>query len=333
MRPWLALTGLLFIAAAHGQTLQEAVTAVWVHDVPGPPQGDFWHPVAEHLLSSFTDPASIYPNVEVCVRPLTVASPHCTSVCWEFKGDTHGNGQPSTECQRPLRVRLVPNDPRMLLEVIDMERAGGSAQAHAIIVRNIEVPDPSRCPDDHPCKLNLPQGINTARGTLALSFSTQMHGVLGASPSPSSPTVAAPASGGSATPGSGTPAWQTALDWARNHGKKWAQSKDPTANARETAARAAADTQAKINSCLATVAHSYDALRQRMPACAGVTGRAFEQCMYTRVLYDDNVALTQGYSCSRQYQDQVDTLARTGVSVWLKSKICGIGMWIGLKGC
>jgi hypothetical protein len=55
--------------------------------------------------------------------------------------------------------------------------------------------------------------------------------------------------------------------------------------------------------------------------------------MYKRVLYDDNVALTQGYSCSRQYQDQVDTLARTGVSVWLKSKVCRIGQWIGLSGC
>jgi hypothetical protein len=92
MRPWLALTGLLFIGAAQGQSLQESVTAVWVHDVPGPPVGDFWHPVAEHLLSSFTDPASIYPNVEICARPLTVATPHCSSVCWEFKGDSHGNG-------------------------------------------------------------------------------------------------------------------------------------------------------------------------------------------------------------------------------------------------
>jgi hypothetical protein len=67
--------------------------------------------------------------------------------------------------------------------------------------------------------------------------------------------------------------------------------------------------------------------------CANSTGQAFEQCMYKRVLYDDNVALTQGYSCSRQYQDQVDTLARTGVSVWLKSKVCRIGQWIGLSGC
>ena len=110
MKQWLALAGLLFVTAAHGQGLQESVTAVWVHDVPGPPQGDFWHPAAEHILRSFTDPASIYPNVEVCARPLTLATPHCTSVCWEFKGDSHGDGQPSTECQRPQRARLAPND-------------------------------------------------------------------------------------------------------------------------------------------------------------------------------------------------------------------------------
>lgn len=332
MRPWLLVTLLLVSVPAGAQTLQESVTEVWVHDVPGPPQGDFWHPVVEHLLSAFTDPASIYPNVEVCARPLTVATPHCTSVCWEFKGDSHGKaGQSSTECQRPLRVRLVPNDPRMLLEVIDMERVGDRAQVHTIMVRNIVVPDPSHCSNEHPCRLNLPQGYNTARGTLALSFSTQVHGVLGASPSPSSPATTS--NGGSATPASGKSAAQQALDLAKKLGKKWAQSKDPTANARETAQRAAADTQAKINSCLAGIAHSYDALRQRMPACANSTGKAFEQCMYKSVLYDDNVALTQGYSCSRQYQDQVDTLAKTGLSVWLKGKVCRIGLWIGLNGC
>ena len=219
MRPWLVLTLLLACAPAGAQVLQESVTEVWVHDVPGPPQGDFWHPVAGHILSSFMDPASIYPNVEVCARPLTVATPHCARICWEFKGDSHGNGQPSTECQRPLRVRLVPSDPRMLLEVIDMEHVGDRAQVHAVIARNIVVPDPSHCSDDHPCKLKLPQGYNTARGTLALSFRTQVHGVLGASPPPSLPTAAL-ASAGSAAPVSATPTWQPALDWAR---RAWAR--------------------------------------------------------------------------------------------------------------
>src|SRR6185437_6029485 len=133
MKRRLALMALLFIAPAGAQSLQESVTEVWVHDVPGPPRGDFWHPVTEHLLSAFSDPASIYPNVMVCARPLTVATPHCSSICWELKGDSHGNGQPSTACRRPLRVRLVANDPRMLLEIADMERVGERAQVHAII--------------------------------------------------------------------------------------------------------------------------------------------------------------------------------------------------------
>ncbi|HEY2035734.1 MAG TPA: hypothetical protein VGG96_01885 [Steroidobacteraceae bacterium] len=330
MRPYLVLTLLLLGGPAAAQSLQESVTDVWVHDVPGPPQGDFWHPVSEHLLSAFTDPASIYPNVMVCARPLTVATPHCSSICWELKGDSHGNGQPSTECRRTLHVRLVTNDPRMLLEVVDMERAGDGARVHAIIARNIAVGDPSSCPHAHPCRLNLPQGINTARGTLALSFGTEVHGVLGSPAAPSSPTASG---GGSATPANGTPAWQPALDWARNAARKWAQSKDPTANARETADRAAAATQAQINSCLSAVAHSDDKLRARMPACANTTGKPFEQCMYKSVLYDEPMALTQGYSCSRHYQEEVDTLGKAGAYVWLKSKVCGIGQWLGLKAC
>lgn len=332
MKPWLALAGLFFIGAAQAQSLQEVVKAVWVHDVPGPPQGDFWHPVTEHLLSAFTDPASIYPNVELCARPFRVATPHCTAVCWEFKGDSHGDGKhASTECQRALHVGLIPGDPRMVLEIIDMERAGDRAVAHAMIARNIEVPDPSHCSDERPCKLSLPQGYNTARGTLSLSFSTEVHGVLGASSPPASPAPA-PA-GGSAAPGSGTPLFPAVTNWARNRWNKWAQSKDPTANTREAVAAADAATQAKINACMAAVAHSYDSLRQRMPACAKATGPTFERCVETRVLYDDNVALTQGYSCRRQYQDEIDTLGKAGLAVWLKSKICRIGQWVGLKGC
>jgi len=333
MRPWLLLAFLLITAPADAQRLRESVTAVWVHDVPGPPTGDFWHPAVEHLLSSFTDPASIYPNVEVCARPLRVETPSCTRICWEFKGDSHGDGKhPSTECQRALSVRLLPDDPRMLLEVIDMEHIGSGAQVHAVIARNIVVPDPAHCTDDSPCRLTLPQGINTARGTLALSFGTQTRGVLGASPPPFVPP--APAAGsGSAPPQSGTPALQQAADWARKAAKRWARSKDPTANARETADRAAAASQADINRCLAAIADSDGTLRGRMPACANTSGKAFEDCMYKSVLYDDNVAVSEGYSCSRHYQDEVDTLAKAGAYVWLKSKVCGIGQWLGLKAC
>ena len=58
MRSRLVLTLLLFGGPVAAQSPQESVIRVWVHDVPGPPQGDFRHPVAEHLLSAFTDPAS-----------------------------------------------------------------------------------------------------------------------------------------------------------------------------------------------------------------------------------------------------------------------------------
>lgn len=338
MRPWIFLMLLLAAAPAGAQTLEESVTTVWVHDVPGPPQGDFWHPVTANLLSMFSRPGSIYPNVMVCARPLTVATPHCSSICWEMKGDSHGNGQTSTECQRPLRVRLVAGDPRMLLEVLDMERVGDRASVHAIIARNIVVPDPSRCPNDRPCKLALPQGENRARGTLAVSFGTQLHGVLGASPAPYVP--AAPTAGGGAAPASGAPAWQQALeDRAKHIATQWAQSKDPTGGPRELGDRFAATTQAQINACLAGIPRARDqengndTLRSRMPVCANKGGRDFADCIETQVLYDDPVAVTQGYACWRHYQEQADTLGKTGVYVWLKGQICRFGMWVGLGMC
>lgn len=335
MKLWLALILLLVAGPAGAQALQEVVTDVWVHDVPGPPQGDFWHPVSEHLLSAFTNPASIYPNVMVCARPLAAATPHCSSICWEMKGDSHGNGQPSTECRRPLRVRLVPNDPRMLLEIVDMDHDGDRARVHAIILRNIGVTDPSLCPHDRPCRMSFPQAPNMAKGTLVLSFSTEMHGVLGVPPAPSAAT---PGSG--ATPSAGSGLWQHAVDdarkaedAARKAAQRYAASKDPTANSREAAQRFAAATQAATNSCLSGIAHGDDTLRSRMPACANLSGKPFENCMYAKVLYDNPVATTQGYSCSRHYQDEVDTLAKAGAYVWVKSKVCGIGQWLGLKVC
>ncbi|HJS88354.1 MAG TPA: hypothetical protein VJ738_00125 [Steroidobacteraceae bacterium] len=331
MRPWLLLTLLLLAPSAPAQTLEESVTTVWVHDVPGPPQGDFWHPVISNLFSTFSHPGSVYPNVMVCARPLTIAAPRCSSICWGFKGDSHGNGQPSTECQRALHVHLAAGDPRMLLEVLDMERVGDRAGAHAIIARNIVVPDPSHCPDDKPCKLTLPQGANLARGTLALSFGTEVHGVLGASPAPLVP--GAPVASGGSAPRSRIPAWQPMFDQAEEAAKKWAQSKDPTAASREATARAVATTQADINACLAGVAHGSDTLRQRMPVCANTSRKDFESCMFDKVLYDDPYAKSQGLLCLRHYQEQVDSLGKAGVYVWLKGKICGVGQWIGLQVC
>ena len=138
-----------------------------------------------------------------------------------------------------------------------------------IIARNIVVPDPSHCSDEQPCRLNLPQGYNTARGTLSLSFSTQVHGVLGASPSPSCGSPAAGAQRRRAVSRPRSRRWTWPRSWGKN-GQR-ARIRPPTRGRRPQ--RAAADTQAKINSCLAGVAHSYDALRQRMPACANSTGQ------------------------------------------------------------
>lgn len=335
MRPWLALTLLLVTAPADAQTLQEVVTDVWVHDVPGPPRGDFWDPAAEHLLSTFTNPAGVYPDVMICARPATVAAPRCTAICWDLKGDSHGDGKsPSTECRQSLRVPLVPNDPRMALEVLEMDRDGDRARVHAIIARNVVVSDPSNCTADQPCKWK------SSTGSLVLSFGTQVRGVLGTPPPPGAPSTARAQSGAGGAPLTSSPLWQHAVSAARKAGEgikkvaqHHAQSEDPTALARESAARASAATQAQINLCLSGIAHNDDTLRSRMPACANLSGKPFEDCMYSKVLYDNNTAVTQGYACSRQYQQQVDTLARTAAYVWLKGQVCGIGQWIGLRVC
>ena len=325
MRPWLALTMLLVTGPVGAQTVQEVVTDVWVHDVPGPPGGDFWDPAAEHLLSTFTNPASVYPDVMLCARPASVAAPHCTKVCWDLKGDSHGDGKhPSTECRQSLHVPLVPSDPRMVLEVLEMDHDGESARVHAIIARNVVVSDPARCTDDQPCRWS------SSHGALVLSFSTQVRGALGIPPPPSPP--AAPTAGGAA-PAAGPSLWQRAQEGARKAAHQYAESKDPTASSRETVQRASALTQATINSCLSGIAHSDATLRTRMPVCANLSGKSFEDCMYSKVLYDNNTALTQGYACSRQYQQEADTLAKAGAYVWLKGQVCGIGQWIGLTVC
>jgi|SRR6185437_1631089 len=325
MRPWLALTLLLVTRAVGAQTVQEVVTDVWVHDVPGPPGGGFWDPAAAHLLSTFTNPASVYPDVMVCARPATVAAPRCTKICWDLKGDSHGDGKhPSTECQQSLHVPLVPNDPRMVLEVLEMDHDEESARVHAIIARNVVVSDPSRCTDDQPCRWS------SSQGALVLSFSTQVRGALGTPPRPSPP--AAPSAGGAAPP-AGPSLWQRAQEGATKAAHQYAESKDPTASSRETVQRASALTQASINGCLSGIAHSDATLRTRMPVCANQSGKSFEDCMYSKVLYDNNTALTQGYACSRQYQQEADTLAKAGAYVWLKGQVCGIGQWIGLKVC
>jgi hypothetical protein len=154
--------------AASQAPSEETVTEVWVHDVPGPPEGDFWDPVSQHLLSVFTNPASVYPDVMVCARPLAGGKPTCTRVCWDLQGDTKLGGKlRSQECRLPLRVRLPAANHGMQLEVLEMDEVGGRPQVHATIARNIAVTDPLTCPHEKPCEMKL------AKGSLVLSFGTQ----------------------------------------------------------------------------------------------------------------------------------------------------------------
>lgn len=336
MRPWLTLTLLLVVGPAGAGTVQEVVTDVWVHDVPGAPGGGFWDPAAEHLLSTFTNPASVYPDVMVCARPARVATPHCTKICWDLKGDSHGDGKnPSTECQQPLHVPLVPDDPRVVLEVLEMDHDGDGVRVHAIIARNVVVSDPSHCTEDRPCRWTSPQGA------LVLSFSTQVRGVLG-TPGPSSPAPPPTQGGGSSLTSS--PLWQHAVNGARKAGKaagdaaenaarQYAQGKDPTAPARDVTQHSLAATQAAINSCVSAIAAGNATFSARMPLCVNQSGKDFEVCVTQKVLGDDPSAVYQAANCSRQFQDEGNQLGKSAVYVWLKGQVCGIGQWIGLGVC
>lgn len=333
MRPWLALTLLLVAVPMGARAGQEIVTDVWIHDVPGPPGGGFWDPAAENLLSTFTNPASVYPDVMICARPATVAAPHCAKICWNLKGDSHGDPkQRSTECQQPLHVPLAEGDPRMVLEVLEMDPDGDRARVHAIIARNVLVSDPAGCTESRPCRWS------SRTGSLVLSFGTEFHGVLGtpAPPGSSSP----PAQSGTGTPFTSSPLWQRAVSGAQKAkegvkkvAQRYAESKDPTAFSRDTTQRAVAASQAAINSCLSAIADQDETLRARMPLCANTSGKDFEDCMTTKVLSENAYASNQGANCSRQFQDEANTLARSATYVWLKGQVCGIGQWIGLKVC
>jgi hypothetical protein len=151
------------VDAAVPQGTQEVVTQVWLHDVPGPPSGDFWHP--SEALNVF-NLRGVYPNVILCARPLQGGSSTCAAVCMSFQGDTKLGGKlKSNECQRPLHLVLPANDRRLAVEVSDMNSVLGQLRFHALIAR-FGVTDPSTCPDTKPCEMAMP------KGTLALSFTT-----------------------------------------------------------------------------------------------------------------------------------------------------------------
>jgi len=166
------------VSSAWSQVYQEVVTEVWVHDVPAPPAGDFWDPVIGNPLGVFSGRglAGVYPDIMVCARPLAGGARTCTSVCWDVQGDTKlGGDLRSEECRRPLRVALPREDPRMEVDVFEMDKVGYQLRQHALIA-HVGVTDPSACPHERPCEQAMP------KGSLVLSFSIQRAGLPTPSP-------------------------------------------------------------------------------------------------------------------------------------------------------
>ena len=185
-----ALLVLALAICASRATAQEIVTEVWVHDVPDPPDRDFWDSVLGNLFSAVTNPASIYPDVVVCARAPSGATRTCTQpVCWDLQGDTkRGGAGKSTECRRKLRLTLPARDTRLIVQVLEMDDDVGTQRLHEII-GGMEIADPAACTDAKPCVKA------TARGMLAVSFSTTS--TLGP---PAPATATPPRPQGSCTP-------------------------------------------------------------------------------------------------------------------------------------
>jgi hypothetical protein len=175
---WLLVAVSTPAGVASSQGAGEVVTEVWLHDVPGPPTGDFWHPAG--ALNVF-NLRSVYPNVVVCARPFLGGSSSCAPVCMSFEGDTKLGGKlKSTECKRPLHLVLPATDQRMQIQVYDMNNVPGQLRIHAVMAR-VGVTDPATCPDAKPCEMPM------QKGSLVLSFATASG--------TSAPAAAAPTSG------------------------------------------------------------------------------------------------------------------------------------------
>lgn len=155
----------------------QIVTEVWVHDVPGPPQGDSWDSALSSVVGLLAGQAGIYPDVMVCASPFSGGARSCASVCWDLQGDaTLGGRQRSTQCRQPIRVSLAAGDPRLQIEVFEIDGNPASPRTRAAIARG-DVANPSSCPHDRPCEMSTPQG------PVVLSFSTQ----TAAAPAPPRP--------------------------------------------------------------------------------------------------------------------------------------------------
>ncbi|MBL8270113.1 MAG: hypothetical protein JNL55_27195 [Steroidobacter sp.] len=198
---------MIALALSLSARAQQLVTDVWVHDVPGPPQGDFWDSTISSALGLFSGKAGIYPDVTVCMRPFAGGDRSCTSVCVDLQGDaTLGGDGKSTACRRSLRVTLPAQDPRLQIEVLEMDNVESTPRVHAIIAQ-VGVTDAAACPHAKPCRMDLPTG------PLVLSFATQS-----VKPAQASPTVQTDAAA-SSPPANCEPPSRSWTDWNKGlHG-------------------------------------------------------------------------------------------------------------------
>ena len=161
------------------------VRGVSIFDVPGPPQGDFWDPVMTNVFGLFAGRAGMYPDVVVCARPpRTGAIRTCALVCPDVQNAT-GRGTPDQPvCRQSLALNLPAGDPRMLVDVVEVNDEG---QQPRVIARDLRVADPTKCPEAQPCRFEISQG----KGPLVLGFSSETAGRL-AVPLPRTPTPVSP---------------------------------------------------------------------------------------------------------------------------------------------
>ena len=309
----LILLPLLVHAAQAQMAAHVVVEDIWIHDVPGPPQGDFWDPIIANLFSVLANAGTIYPDVKTCAKSSAGATT-CAELCPDFQGDAKRAPTPSEECRRPFELALPPNDPQLLLQLIEVD----PNQQRVIIT--LTVKNPERCLHDQPCR------IDTPKGPLVVSFGTVVQGTAGVLAPPVA-QVPAPAEPETNLKEVAATAWEWTKDKSGKVWKWFTDYNDPTGDARETAERAAKASQMQVNQCLATVAHDHG-LGSRMPLCAQSKGKEFEECVFNSVLSESADAIGAGISCRgfAQAQRDIDNVGKSAAHVWL----CN---WWGVNVC
>lgn len=297
------------------------VESVWIHDVPGPPQGDFWDSAVANLFSLFANQAAIYPDVVVCATSASEQR-RCAELCPDFKGDSKvGPDTRSEQCVRALRLPLAVNDSRMQLDLVELD-PGRRRKIISVIVRN-----PGNCTSDEPCSTDTPHG------PLVVSFSTTFRGVVGtvASPHTSSPSPSVTEQTSTAQPDDST-VWDTAKDWAGRAARQYAERKDlsKSDDAAESAKRAKEISQSQVNECLSPIAGRYG-LESRMRLCEAKQGAEREDCIFKLVLSESPAALEEGRECKgpAQVQRDIDNIGKSRayvmVCIWFDVDFCKLG--------